>query len=96
MATQGVLSLDEYFDLPEKPGHIHELVRGRLVQTPLPEFLHGKIQTRIGYVLTTLTEPFPDLEVASNTGFLLDSDTEQGPDVLVISREAREKMQVYL
>jgi Uma2 family endonuclease len=47
------------------------------------------MQIRIGHILSNLVDKkFPNLLIASHTGFALNDDTVQSPDVLVIRRDA--------
>ena len=96
MQTETLLTIDEYFDLPDKPGVFYELLQGRLIEMPAPTVGHGAIQTRTGGVLDRICqERFPDLFVASHAGFLLAPDTVQAPDVCVLRWSVYETAEVY-
>ena len=95
-ATATVLSIDEYFDLPETAGVQRELLNGRLVEVPAPTLLHAAIQVEIGFILRGIVgRSFPHLIVASHSEFLVDGDSGQAPDVFLLDRERRRQMSVY-
>ncbi len=88
-----ILSLDQFFDLPDKRGCSYELINGRLVELPTPTFLHGAIQGAVSLALGTLAqERFPHLIMSVRAGFVLNDETVQAPDVLLIERERRQRM----
>jgi Uma2 family endonuclease len=92
--TDTLVSLDEYFDLEEKPGVTLELINGRVTEISTPVFLHGLIQTNTAFELRLATRQFPRYEVATHTGFLLNAGSVQTPDVVLIDRAARQRMKV--
>jgi Uma2 family endonuclease len=85
MATQVLMSLEEFHALPEKKGIEYQLLRGRLIEVPVPNLEHGEIQANFGGLLGNYVHnTAPDYIVASHTGFLLSPETEVAPDVCMI------------
>jgi len=53
MATQALMSLEEFHALPQKEGIDYELVRGRLIEMSTPILEHGEIQAKVSSDLAT-------------------------------------------
>ena len=51
MATQILMSLEEFHALPEKKGIEYQLLRGRLIEMSAPVFEHGLIQSKFDRLL---------------------------------------------
>ncbi len=93
MATQTVLTLEQFCALPEyEPDGTHyELSEGKLVQLPPPGYRHALL---IGKIVSILSRTLPDeyLIAAGDAGFLLDPNPEaatvRGADVAVNRRES--------
>lgn len=85
--TETLLTLDEYFDLPDEPGKVHELVGGRLIEMAKPTFEHNEVMAE-GIVLLRLLcrERFPKLRVSADTEFVLNSGAVQAPDIVLLDQ----------
>jgi Uma2 family endonuclease len=95
MATQVLMSLEEYYALPEKKGIEYQLLRGRLIEMSFPNLEHGETQANLSRLLTNhVIDAGLDYIVASHTGFLLSPETEIGPDVCLIRRDKARAMEV--
>lgn len=84
-----LLTLEEYLRLPDD-GSRTELVRGRVVREPPPATLHGRLQSRIAYLIETYEQARGGRgAVAVGSGFLLavDPPTVRGPDVSYVAAE---------
>jgi Uma2 family endonuclease len=67
-----------------------ELVRGKPVETPMPNMRHGKICSTFNRLLGNFVEEHDIGHVMSNDSFVKvesDPDTVRGPDVLFVSYE---------
>lgn len=96
MAPATLVSLDEYLDLPERAGSEVELLGGRLIETSAPAFRQAAIQARVSRRIGNLAEErFPHLIEATHTEFIMDDESAQSPDVLLIDRERQRRMEVY-
>ena len=51
MATQVLMSLEQFHALPEKKGIEYQLLRGRLIEMSAPVFEHGLIQAAFAQFL---------------------------------------------
>ena len=92
--VETLLTLEEFLDLPDQPGSAHELLNGRLIEMSAPQFEHGAVQTMMAFELMALARTsFPQLLVATHTGFVLNSGTVQAPDVLAIGRDSYRAME---
>src|SRR5436190_4728688 len=95
MATQVLMSLEQFHALPEKKGIEYQLLRGRLIEMSAPNFEHGEIQANFSWQLRTyVAQTGVDHSIASNTGFLLSHETELVPDVCVIPRAKARSLDV--
>jgi Uma2 family endonuclease len=96
MATATLLTLDQYFDLPDAAGLSYELIDGRVIEMSKPTFGHNAIGMRTGHLLTVVCErSFPDLMVSGDTNFILGPGTVQAPDVVLLRRSVLESAGVY-
>jgi Uma2 family endonuclease len=82
-----LLSAEEFARLPED-GVPRELVRGRIVEGPMPNRRHGYICLNIGWILMTFVKENDLGRVMSNDSFVVtqhDPDTLRGADICFIS-----------
>ena len=95
MATQVLMSLEEFHALPERKGIEYQLLRGKLIEVSGPNFEHGDIETNFSWKLRSyVAEIAHDYKVACNTGFVLSQQTELVPDVCVIHGEKLRSLEV--
>ena len=95
MATQVLITPEQFFALPEKPGIDTELLRGRLIEMSRPTVVHGVIQANFCALLHTyLRQSAASFVVGSNAGFQLSEETVLGPDVFLISKEKLRSMRI--
>jgi Uma2 family endonuclease len=83
------LSIEEFERLDE-PGYRIELSNGRLVREPLAGHTHGRIASRIDFLLRQFVQQGDLGEVyGAETGFVLNREARivRGPDVAFVSRE---------
>jgi len=93
MATQTLLTYEQYRDLPELEGVNRELDEGRVIEIPHASFLHGAVQFMAAHLLKAhLEETGADFCISQNTSFLLAPDIERAPDVCLLRRSALETM----
>ncbi|MFN0102335.1 MAG: Uma2 family endonuclease [Bryobacteraceae bacterium] len=86
-----LLTLDDYFDLPERPGVDVEMLDGKVVEMAKPSFEHNEMMIRCAHVLTVLCKSrFPNLRVSGDTEFVLNAGTVQAPDVVLLDQPAFE------
>ena len=94
--TDTLLTLDDYFDLPERPGVDYEMVDGKVVEMARPSFAHNRTMGRCMHVLIGLCESrFPNFEVSGDTEFVLNAGTVQAPDVVLLDRQVLEAAERY-
>jgi len=84
-----LLTAAEFAELPEEGPYRLELVRGRVVRSPRPGALHGRLVLRLGRLLDEFVEAGGHGVVVVESGALLerDPDTVRGPDVAFYSHE---------
>ena len=84
-----LLTADEFADLPEEDAYRIELVRGRLVRSPRPGTLHGRLLVRLGRLLDEFVEDAGSGVVLADVGVILarDPDTVRGPDLAFYSHD---------
>ena len=86
-----LLTLDDYFDLPERPGVDFEMLDGDVVEMATPSFGHNEIMGECFYVLKGLCKTrFPNLRVSGHTSFVLSAGTVQAPDIVLLDRQTSE------
>lgn len=81
------ITVDEFWAMPEDPGHRFELVDGVLVDmdgTPR----HGRVTIQLGRLLSDHLDQFGlPFDVGASTGFAMGGDTLRFPDVHVTTWE---------
>ncbi|MBI3666324.1 MAG: Uma2 family endonuclease [Acidobacteria bacterium] len=94
MATQTLVTFDQFMDLPEQEGVDRELDEGRVIEMPHPSFLHGAIQGRVFHFFTVYLERTgADFHASLNTGFRLGPETVRAPDVCLVRRSSYAAME---
>lgn len=89
MATQTLLSWEQFVELPDQEGIRRELDEGRLIEMPTPSFLHGYVAGTIFALLQRWAqETGADLYISLAVGFLLAEGTERAPDVCAVRKQA--------
>lgn len=69
MATQTLMTCEQYADLPEQEGVSYELDEGRLIEMPQPNPLHGALQAHISRLIGNAIERMgADLIVLTHVG----------------------------
>ncbi|MBM3793213.1 MAG: hypothetical protein FJW31_03920 [Acidobacteria bacterium] len=82
--TETLLTLDEYFDLPDQPGVVHEMLHGRLLEIAKPRFERKEIAGNWLHLLKLLCQKqFPEFRISGDTEFILNAETVQAPDALL-------------
>ncbi len=95
MATQTLLTAEQFLELPEEEGMIRELDEGRLVEMAPPSLIHGIIVSRVSRLLGNHVEEIgTDFWVVEGAGFRLAPETLRIPDVFMVRRSSAESMQV--
>ena len=86
---EGPLTVAEFEELPEEGAFRIELVRGRLVRSPRPASLHGRLVIRLGRLLDEYAEAGGHGVVLADAGVILgrNPDTVRGPDLAFFSPE---------
>ena len=79
MATAEALMTAEEFGKRPDPGYPEELVRGRIVVSPLSDRLHGLVCSKAGRILGNFAEEHDLGRVMSNDSGVI---TERGPDTV--------------
>ena len=85
-----LLTIDEFADLPDDDRWVTELVRGMVVREPRPSYEHGRIQVRLGHILTEHIDAHaPDLVCVGAFGVIVERgpDTVRGPDLAIVRRD---------
>jgi Uma2 family endonuclease len=86
-APTPVMTLDEYFELPETNSRIDELLDGAYFVTPTPSFLHQRAVLELGFSLSDHLAEHPGLVVFPIPGnIVLGPRTVVTPDIFVIPR----------
>ena len=94
MATQTLISVEEFLDLPERDGVRLELVEGQVIEMPAPGLLHCALQPEFCFwLLTWVDRTGADYYVLGNTGFVLETATVRAPDVSVIRKSSLASME---
>ncbi len=89
MATQTLLTVEKFLELPDQEGVIRELDEGRIIEMSAPSFPHAVIVARITHLLMVFTEKTgSEFIVAVGSGFALAADTMRIPDVFLIRKPA--------
>ena len=88
MATQTLLTLEQFLDLPEQEGLRRELDQGRLIEMSPPSYVHARVVARIAYLLEACAEQAAgNWQVALGSGFALGPATMRIPDVFLTRKE---------
>jgi len=84
-----LLTIAEFEQLPEEHAYTIELVRGRLVRSPRPASLHGRLVARLVRRLDEFAETGAHGVVLAGAGVILSRkpDTVRGPDITFFSPE---------
>lgn len=84
-----LLSIAEYEKMPKEDAYRVDLVRGRLVRSPRPASLHGRVMTRLARKLDEYVEHRGRGVVLSDVGVVLarNPDTVRGPDIAYYTPE---------
>jgi len=91
-----LLTLDDYFDLSDRPGVDFEMLDGKVVERATPSFAHNEIMIQCGSILSVLCKNrFPNLRVSGHTSFVLGAGTVQAPDVVLLDRQTSETSETY-
>ena len=90
MATQTLVTLDQFMDLPDQEGvWLRELDEGRVIEMSHPSVLHGAIQANVAHLLLSCVERTgTDFLVSQNADFLLGTNIVRCPDVFLLRRSA--------
>ncbi len=96
MATQILLTLDQYLDMPEEEEtSVYELDEGELVEMPAPSLELGAIEGRIFQSLESWNKQTGGAYLVSLGGeFVLGVRTARKPDVCMIRRETYKTLPV--
>jgi Uma2 family endonuclease len=89
-STTMLLTAEQFLRRPQPAdGSKEELVRGEIVMSPPPGFLHGSIQFRVGAILDAHVRPRLLGRIVVETGVVTarDPDNVRGPDVSFWSKE---------
>ena len=96
MATQTLLTAEQFLDLPDEEGTIRELDEGRLVEMAPPNLVHGIIVSRVNTLLAThVEETGADFWVVAGPGFRLAMEILRIPDAFLVRKSAADSMGVY-
>jgi len=83
----GLMTVDEFYDccsLPENTDRRFELVRGKMIEVPPPNKIHGVVCTNISFALGLyIRQRFEGYITSNDSGTLLERypDTVRGPDI---------------
>ncbi len=93
MATQTLLTAEQFLELPEEEGIIRELDEGRLVEMAPPNLTHGIMVSRVSTLLTRHVEKKgAGFWVVSGPGFQLATEILRIPDAFLIRKSAADSM----
>lgn len=76
-----LITAEEYALLPDEVLRSSELVRGRIVKMPRPNFAHGNVQVKVGTALENYATGTNSGRVTVESGVITEPDTIRGPDV---------------
>jgi len=92
MATQTLVSFEQFAEIPEKEGVLYtELDEGVVIEMAHPSFAHGGVQGNVFAFLKT--HAGSDFLISQNAGFVLAPDVVRAPDVCLVRRAALEAME---
>jgi Uma2 family endonuclease len=87
MATQTLLTVEQFLDLPDTDDRVRELDRGQPLEMAPPSLEHSETITRLLYALVDFVKRSSlDLTVSQGAGFALTPDTMRIPDVFVVEK----------
>ena len=93
---ESLLTLDEYFDLPDRPGVDLEMLDGKVVEMATPSFEHNEIMGKCIHAFIVICgSRFPHLRVSGHTAFILNAGTVQAPDVVLLDERTFETAERY-
>lgn len=93
MATQTLLTAEQFLGLPPRAGRIRELDEGRLIEMPPPSLVHMIVVATIMRLFSKhIEESEADLFVMPGLGFRLAATTLRIPDVLLLRKEKARAM----
>jgi Uma2 family endonuclease len=96
MATQTLLTLDQYAELPKQEGRRYELDEGVVIEMSGVNSDHGSIQAELcALLIAGARKVGAELKVMVNVAFILAPATERIPDVTVVRRDKLESMEYY-
>lgn len=96
MSGTSPTALDNYFDLPDRPGVEYSLLAGKLLEEAKPTFASGALHLQVSSLLIGLRDRwFPDLMISGRTDFVLGPATVQAPDVVVLRRSVFDAAPVF-
>src|SRR5437016_4243818 len=86
--AQHLMTAEEYENSPLNTTR-SELVRGEVIETPMPGALHGGIVVTLGMLLGSWAKRTGSGRVAGRAGFILahNPDTVRGPDLSFVRAE---------
>ena len=89
MSETRLVTAEELERMPEDPVNRYELVEGRLVRMSPVSFDHGRIVTRLSFLLSRHLSDTPSGVVVADVGFKLASnpDTVRGPDIAFLRND---------
>jgi Uma2 family endonuclease len=84
-----LVTAEEFERMPDDPVNRYELVEGRLIRMSLVSFDHGRIVTRLSFLLSSHLNDTPSGVVVADVGFKLASnpDTVRGPDIAFVRND---------
>jgi Uma2 family endonuclease len=97
MATQTLLSLEQFLDLPDKPGVAYfELDEGEVIEVAQPVFEHGAIQAAVARLFGNhVKQTAADFFISIVPGFILASNIERAPDVCLVRKASLRAMRMF-
>ena len=95
MATQTLLTVDQFLDLPDQEEvWLRELDEGRVIEMAHPSVLHGAIQVKVAQLLLNCVERTgADFLVSQIADFLVGTNSVRCPDVFLLRRSAYAAME---
>ena len=89
MSETRLVTSEELERMPDDPLNRYELVEGRLVRMSPVSFDHGRIVTRLSFLLSRHLNDTPSGVVVADVGFRLASnpDTVRGPDIAFLRND---------
>jgi len=84
-----LLTADDFFRIYSGKEGNYELVKGKVIETPLPGWVHGATAVNMAIALVTFVRQHDLGRVVVETGYRLERqpDTVRGPDVSFVTRE---------